>query len=152
MITLTTLEPRLLQVLQDPGAKRYDCGTLEEAVRQGLDLLNQRLPNLISSDVIVATAGRDQPLTDLGNCFTGTSVPQPVRHCWPRAGTGSEFSYLMQDGQPVCIFSGRVIPNCGDVLRVTCADGHTLTGLDSAWKHLPKLVARWSTVPPPRPA
>jgi hypothetical protein len=133
MITLTSLEPRILQVLEDPTAKRYDSGTLEEAVRQGLDLLNQRLPNLTIIDMIVTTAGRDQPLTGLERCLYLVRLSlNPSDTAGRELEPGSEFSYQMQDGKPVLHFSGRVIPQCGDVLRATCAAGHTLSGLDGA--------------------
>lgn len=134
MITLTALKTRVLQVLEDPSAKRYDDNTLEESVRQALGQLEQRLPNLVSATFSIISTGRDQPLTELNDCMYLVSVclnPSDVRReLEPESG----FSYQFQEGVPVLHFSGRSFPKSGDALLVTYAARHSLSGLDGAEK------------------
>lgn len=132
MITLTTLNPRILQVLQDPTGKRYDESTLTEAVRQGLDLINRRLPNIVTRDFTVAASGRSQPLTGLENCLYLVSLCVNPAENSPELEPESGFSYRFQDGAPTLRFTGTSFPQTSDVLRVTCALPHTLAGLDEA--------------------
>jgi len=132
MITLNTLKQRLLQTLQDTSGKRYDDGTLDEAVRQGLDLINRRLPNIVTRDFTVAASGRSQPLTGLENCLYLVSLcVNPAKNS-PELEPENGFCYRFEDGSPTLRFTGAAFPRSGDVLRVTCAVPHTLAGLDEA--------------------
>ncbi len=130
MITLTALNPRVLQALQDPAGKRYDESTLAEAMRQVLDLINQSLPNIVTRDFTVTTGGRSQTLTGLENCLYLISLcvnpTEGSSELEPEIG----FSYRFQNGVPTLYFPGINYPQVGDVLRVTCALPHILSGLD----------------------
>lgn len=132
MITLNALNPRILQVLQDPTGKRYDEPTLAEAVRQALDLINQRLPNIVTSDFTVTTAGRSQALTGLENCLYLVSLCVNPGEVPSELEPENGFSYRFQNGVPTLYFPGVTYPQVRDVLRATCALPHTLSGLDSA--------------------
>lgn len=132
MITLTALNPRILQALQDPAGKRYDEPTLAEAVRQALDLINQRLPYIITRDFTVTTGGRSQALTGLENCLYLVSLCVNPVECSTELEPEYGFSYRFQNGAPTLHFPGIACPQVGDVLRVTCALPHTLSGLDDA--------------------
>lgn len=133
MITLTSLKPRILQVLEDPSGIRFASSLLDEAVRLTLDALDQRLPRLAIVEVAVSTSGRDQPLTGLEDCLYLVSLyishgNQLTRELEPE----SEFSYLFRAGLPTLHFSGRLYPKEGEILHITYAARHTLQGLDGA--------------------
>jgi hypothetical protein len=130
MITLTALSSRILQALQDPAGKRYDEPTLAEAARQALDLINPRLPNIITCDFTVTTTGRSQVLTGLENCLYLVSLCVNPGEGSSELEPENGFSYRFQNGVPTLYFPGIAYPQVGDVLRVTCALPHTLSGLD----------------------
>lgn len=133
MITLETLEPRILQVLEDTSGKRFDSGTLEEAIRQALDLLDRKLPNIAVSTFTVSDTGRDQAIDGLTNWMYLVSLClNPESSGRRELEPESEFTYRTTDGQPLLHFSGRRYPNSGDILRVTYAAKHSLSGLDDA--------------------
>jgi hypothetical protein len=133
MITLTTLKTRILEVLQDSSGRRFNDSTLTEALRQAIDLVNQKLPNIVSTSFTVTAAGRDQAISGLDECLYIISLcvnpdDSSGRELEPESG----FSYRYKEGVPVLHFPGRLIPQAGDVLRITSAARHTLAGLDSA--------------------
>lgn len=133
MITMTTLKTRILQVLQDSSGKRFSDDTLEEAIRQAIDLVNQKLPNIVNASFTVTTTGRDQAISSLDECLYIVSLcvnpdDSSFRELEPESG----FSYRYQEGVPVLHFPGRLIPQAGDVLRITFAARHTLADLDGA--------------------
>jgi hypothetical protein len=133
MITLTTLKSRLLQALQDPAEKRYNDSTLEEAIRQALDRINQRLPNIVSHTFTVSQGGRTQSVAGLEGCLYLVSVSiNPDDGAGVELEPESGFSYRLQNGVSSLHFTGRLIPHAGDVICVTSAEPHTLADLDEA--------------------
>jgi hypothetical protein len=120
-------------VLEDPTNKRFDNATIEEGVRLALDLLDQHQPNIAVCTLTLSSGGRDQPVSCLGGCMYLVAV------ALDRSGSGSRelepesaFSYAFRDGVPMLHFSGKIIPRSGDVLRITYAASHRLSGLDAA--------------------
>jgi hypothetical protein len=133
MITLTNFKSRMLQVLEDPEGKRFDNAALEEAIRQAISLLDQRLPNIAVCTFTVTVGGRDQSITGLGECLYLVTVcinpeSSSSRELEPESG----FSYRLQNSEPLLHFSGRRTPHTGDVIKVTYACPHSLSGLDTA--------------------
>ncbi len=133
MIDLTTMKTRVLQVLEDPTGKRFDDASLEEAMLQALSLLNEHQPNISVLSFTVSSSGRDQTLTGLGNCIYLISIQMnpddAYRH---EVEPGNSYTYRFQDGNPILRFLERNAPQAGDVIRVTYAAPHTLSGLDGA--------------------
>jgi hypothetical protein len=133
MIDLTTLKPRILQVLEDPTGKRFDDAALAEAIRQAMNLINERLPNIAICTFTVTVSGRDQTITGMDNCMYLVSIQvnpdDAYRH---EVEPGNSYTYRFQDGNPVLRFLERNTPQAGDVIRIAYAAPHTLWGLDGA--------------------
>jgi hypothetical protein len=133
MIDLTTIKTRVLQVLEDPAGKRFDDAALEEGMRQALSLLNEHLPNIAVLTFTVSSGGREQTLVGLGSCMYLISIQvnpdDAYRH---EVEPGNSYTYRFQDGNPILRFLERNAPQTGDVIRVTYAAPHTLSGLDGA--------------------
>ncbi|KAF0112240.1 MAG: hypothetical protein FD147_301 [Chloroflexi bacterium] len=62
MAALQEIKNRIRQALEDSAASRFSDGILESAIRQSLERINERLPRVLTSEVVVETFGRDQPL------------------------------------------------------------------------------------------
>jgi hypothetical protein len=133
MTTLTDIQTRVAQALEDPGGIRFSTVLLGEAVRLALDTLDQRLPRLLTSEIAIDAGGREVLLPGLTDCLylVGLRIKRgdlQVREMEPE----SEFSYQFEGEQMRLHFSGKRTPRSGDVLVITFAAGHSLQGLDGA--------------------
>jgi hypothetical protein len=133
MTTFADIQSRIARVLEDPAGTRFSAGLIEEAVRLALATLDQRLPRVLTTEVVLGQGGRDQPLTAPVNCLYLISLnlmrgTQPGREMEPEV----EFSYQFEDEGLLLHFSGRRVPKGGDRLRLTYAASHKLQGLDGA--------------------
>jgi hypothetical protein len=133
MTTLTDIQTRMAQVLQDTGNTRFSAAVLEEAVRLALSTLDQRLPQVTAAELTVEMSGRDQLFPALSGCLYIVSVNfikgQASGH---ELEPGGEFTYQFEGDQMRLHFAGRRIPAIGDKLRVNYAVRYTLDGLDAA--------------------
>jgi len=122
---------RLREVLSDPSSVRFPDVMLEEAVRQALREVDGILPQVVENEISIAASGRDQPLPGLVDPLYLISVSLPVgdETCALEPEVG--FTYRMSGGQWVVHFIGGLLPQPGQILKVTYASRHTLSGLDS---------------------
>ena len=133
MFTLTELITRVRTLLSDPTALRFSAEVLQEGARNALQALSDRLPRELELDLNAVQSGRIQPFSGL------TSPLYLMRIGYPVAGGNINqlepevnFSYRMEDGQPVVHFLGSPVPQTGDLIHVIYAAPHTLSGLDAA--------------------
>jgi hypothetical protein len=133
MTTLTDIQTRIAQELQDSGNTRYSATVLDEAVRLALTTLDQRLPRVTAAEFTVETGGRDQLFAALSGCLYIVSVNFLRGSAGgPELEPGGEFTYQFEGEQMHLHFHGRRIPGAGDVLRVNYAARYRLEGLDDA--------------------
>lgn len=131
-MVLTQIIARLREVLADSSSLRFSDASLEEGIRQAMQEIDTRMPQVIESSAVLAADGRDQSLSGLKDPlylisirYTGAGITLDLE---PEV----QFSYRMSGGQPVVHFVGETVPRAGDTLLVTYAACHTLSGLDSA--------------------
>lgn len=129
---LSQIITRLREVLSDPSALRFSDASLEEGIRQAMQEIDNRLPQVIEASVTLASDGRDQPLAGLDNPLYLISIRYTGVDRTLDLEPEVQFSYRMSAGQPVVHFVGEIEPRTGDALLVTYAACHTLSGLDSA--------------------
>ncbi len=133
MSNLNELIIRVREILNDPSALRFSETVLEEGVRQAMQRINDRLPQVLETEVPVVESGRNQPLTGLSDPIYLISIAYPVsasETC--ELEPEVQFSYRMQAGQPIVHFLGSLVPQAGEKLSVSYAARHTLSGLEGA--------------------
>ena len=123
---------RLREVLSDPLGTRFPDAMLEEAVRQALREVDGTLPRVIEDEMTISSSGRDQPLPGLVDplYLISLSLPAGDESCALEPEVG--FTYRISGGQGVVHFVGGLVPQTGQILKVTYASRHTLNGLDAA--------------------
>ena len=126
--TLTEMKKRLGEILGDENGSRFNDGLREEALRQALDLLNQRLPCLRSAEVLFT----EQTLPVWSDCLYLVSV-QILNERGDRfmLKAGSGFTYQFDGGNLRLRFSGHS-PRIGERLLIEYAARYSLSGLDGA--------------------
>jgi hypothetical protein len=129
---LSQIIARLREVLADPAALRYSDAHLEEAIRQAMQEIDNRLPRVVETSMTVANDGRDQPLSGLDDPIYLLSIRYTSSSGSLELEPEVQFSYHMSAGQPLVHFIGSLVPRMGDTLSVSYAACHTLSGLDSA--------------------
>ena len=131
MITLTTAVNRVRALLDDAAADRFSDDLLTSAARLALQGIEAQLPNVLSLAHTVVTAGRDQTITSMAAClylidlFVQRAIEAPPL-------SGVEYSSTLRTDTLQIHFSGSHIPQAGEILQLTYAARHTLSGLDSA--------------------
>lgn len=130
--TLTEMKNRLGEVLGDENGSRFNGGLREEALRQALDLLNQRLPCLRSTEVLLDSSGAEQTLPVWSDCLYLVNM-QVLNERGDRTAleAGSGFTYQMDEDHLRLRFSGHS-PRAGERLLIEYAARYTLSGLDGA--------------------
>lgn len=132
-MTLENLKNRVRLILDDAGVNRYSDETLESAARLAMRNLDERLPQVLTSELEITTSGRDQSLSGMQNCLylmdlaVRTTTPsereEPLK---------AEFSYTLENGSLNLHFSGVNYPQAGQTLKVRCAARNTLQELEEA--------------------
>ena len=131
MITLATTKNQVRALLDDAAADRFGDDLLEAAARLALQGIDAQLPNILSLAHTVVTAGRDQSITSMAAClylidlFVQRATEDPPLK-------GVEFSSTLRADTLQIHFSGSHIPQAGEILQLTYAARHTLSGLDLA--------------------
>jgi hypothetical protein len=136
--TLIEMKSRLAKLLGDESSSRFNDSLLEESLRQGLDLLDQRLPYLRSVEVTVENSGAEQVLPAWADCLYLVSVRLLNEHGSRTAlEAGSGFTYQFEGDSLRLHFGGR-LPRAGERLEIEYAARYSLSGLDgAATTHLP---------------
>ncbi len=132
MTKLTSLAGRVRLLVNDPGKMRFSDDLLTSAIRQALEQVNLRLPQVLISEYTVAASGREQALTGLPGCLFLVRLVVPGLDINHELEPDEQFSYTLTDGIPTLHFAGSFIPQAGMVLQVHFAAAHTLEGLDEA--------------------
>ena len=78
MSNLNEIISRVREMLNDPSALRFSETVLEEGVRQAMQTINDRLPQVLETEVTVAESGRNQPLAGLSDPIYLISIAYPV--------------------------------------------------------------------------
>jgi hypothetical protein len=132
MTKLTSLAARVRLLLNDPDAARFSEILLTNAIRQSLELIDTRVPQILIMEVALVTTGRDQELTGLTGCLflVKVVIPNPSSICELEPGT--HFLYQVDGGIPTLHFLGDLIPPAGTVLQVHYAAASIIEGLDGA--------------------
>ena len=131
MITLATTKNQVRALLDDAAADRFGDDLLEAAARLALQGIDAQLPNILSLAHTVVTAGRDQSITSMAAClylmdlFVQRAAEDPPL-------SGVEYSSTLRTDTLQIHFSGSHIPQTGEILQLTYAARHTLSGLDLA--------------------
>jgi hypothetical protein len=132
MTTLTDIQTRIGQVLEDSQNTRFSTAVLEEAVRLALSTLDQRLPRVVAIELPVEASGRDQLFSALSGCMYIVGVNFLSRGAGGiELEPGGEFTYQFEGEQMRLHFYGRRIPAIGDGLRINYAARYCLAGLDA---------------------
>jgi hypothetical protein len=133
MQTIESIKNRVRQILDDAAGARFSDTLLENAIRQALARLDERLPLLRTLDQQISTAGRDVTLTGMDHplyLIEVTIVPTSAGGCVQALKTG--YSYTLQGAAGSLHFNDATFLNAGETLRVTYAAQNTLSGLDDA--------------------
>lgn len=140
MPTIEDIRNRVRQILDDASGDRFSGAMLENAIRQALARLDEKLPLIRSLDQPITNSGRDVTLTGLMNplylikvCILPVeagSMPSASGGCAQEIKTG--YSYSLQGTTGSLHFNGPSFVSEGECLRVTYAAQNTLTGLDGA--------------------
>jgi hypothetical protein len=133
MPTLEDIKNRVRQILDDAASDRFSDALLENAIRQALARLDEKLPLIRCVDQQITTSGRNVSLTELVHPLYLIEVcvlPLSAGGCENKIKTG--YSYTLQGSSGSLHFSGEYFPSAGETLRVTYAAQNTLTSLDGA--------------------
>lgn len=133
MQTIESIKTRIRQILDDAAGDRFSDTLLENAIRQALARLDEKLPLLRSVDHLITTAGRDFTLPAMDHplyLMEVVIVPATTGGCFQEVKTG--YSYTLQGSTGSLHFNDTCFPGAGETLRVTYAAQNTLTGLDGA--------------------
>jgi len=131
MLNLEDLKSRVLLLLGDEEGTRFGGELVENAIRQGLAHLDEKIPQILTIESLVATGGRDQTLSGLENPIhlvevrLKTALGETVR-------TSLEYAYTLQGTSAALHFSGLRYPQAGEILEAVYAACHKLAGLDDA--------------------
>ncbi len=129
MTVLSELLTRVQTALGDVQSARFSAELLQEAMRQALAEISQRCPHMVDTALTITVSGRNQPLTGFSNLlFLVRLTDAEGKELEPEA----QFSYILQQGQPVLHFTGSRVPQAGEQYTVTGAEAHTLSGLDGS--------------------
>jgi len=132
MTKLTSLAGRVRLLVNDPDKKRFSDDLLTSAIRQALEQVNLRLPQVLINEFTVATSGREQVLSAISGCLFLVRLVMPGLTPDRELEPDEHFSYTLIDGFPTLHFTGDFIPQAGMVLQVHYATAHTIEGLDDA--------------------
>jgi len=131
MSNLNEIITRVREILTDPNASRFSDTVLEEGVKQAMQRINDRLPQVLEAEITVAESGRNQPLAGLSDPIYLISIGYPVSQSeTSKLEPEIQFSYRMQSGQPIVHFLGNLCPQAGEKMTVCYAARHTLSGLE----------------------
>jgi len=132
MTKLTSLAARVRLLLNDPDAVRFSDSLITSAIRQALELIDIRLPQVLTEEITAGAFSRDLQLTGVTGCLYLVKLivnsPDTSRKLEP----GTHFLYQVESGIPTLHFLGNFIPQAGMVLQVHYAAAHTIEGLDGA--------------------
>jgi len=119
-------------ILGDAAGDRFGEDLLECAIRQALTRVDERLPLVRTSALVISTPGRDQTLE-------GLEKPLYLVKVMRLTGTdGSEeeirggYTYTLNGSTGNLHFCGVDFPTVGETLRITYAAANTLSGLEDA--------------------
>ena len=132
MPTIEDIRNRVRQILDDASGDRFSSAMLENAIRQALARLDEKLPLIRNLEQPITTPGRDVTFTGLVHPLYLVEVcimPEAESHA-REVKTG--FSYTLQDTSGSLHFNDPVVLSVGGCLRVTYAAQNTLTGLDGS--------------------
>lgn len=133
MPTIEDIRNRVRQILDDASGDRFSSTLLDNAIRQALARLDEKLPLVRTLDQPITEAGRDVTLTGLIHPLYLIEVcilPAEAGGCAQEIKTG--YSYSLQGASSSLHFNGPSLLNVEECLRVTYAAQNTLTGLDGA--------------------
>lgn len=127
---LSDLISRLRTVLADPLATCFSDSVLEEAIRQALQEVDNRMPQVIQMDKTVTVSGRDQALDGLIDPLYLVSIRFADDE--DELEPGLHFTYQLSNGVLMAHFTGSRVPEVGEILKINYASRHTVGGLDGA--------------------
>lgn len=129
MTALSDILARVQTALGDAQSTRFPADLLQETVRQALSEISQLSPHMVDVTLTITTSGRNQPLTGFSNLlFLVKLTNAEGEELEPEA----QFSYSLQQVQPVLHFTGSRVPQAGEQFTATGAEAHTLSGLDGS--------------------
>lgn len=133
MPTLAGIKNRVRQILDDSAADRFSEDLVENAIRQALTHIDESLPRILTKDLTVTIAGRDQSLAGMEDCLylINLEKAEPSRAA-REVELKAKYSYTLQAGSLQLHFSGTYVPQAGETLRVKSAFRNLLSGLDGA--------------------
>lgn len=133
MPTIESIKNRARQILDDANLSRYSDALLENAIRQELSHLDEKLPLVRTLDLQISSAGKDQDVTGMVHplyliqlCMLSTSSGNRAQ----AIKTG--YAYTLEGETGTLHFNDIYVPSVGETLRVTYAGQNTLAGLDGA--------------------
>jgi hypothetical protein len=133
MQTIESIKNRVRQILDDAAGARFSDNLLENAIRQALARLDEKLPLLRTLDQQISTAGREVTLTGMDHplyLVEVTIMSTSAGGCGQEIKKG--YSYTLQGDSGSLHFNDTTFLNAGETLRVTYAAQNTLSGLDGS--------------------
>jgi hypothetical protein len=119
-------------ILGDPDAVRYADDTLRHSLRWALDAYSRCLPQIITAGFSVQAAGREQSLAALPGLLNVMEVFWPCQPGQENPPAVRQWYFYQREGENFFYISGARMPNSGDVIWLTYAARHTISGLDAA--------------------
>ena len=116
---LAAFRIRIINSLDDSTLK-YSNDIIDEALRKVLNEYTRAFPNIKSTSVTVATAGRTQTLTSCTNLMNIIQLVHPYvsTAADPFCNEREDFTLTWLDGSPMAYFIGDDIPQVTEVIFV----------------------------------
>jgi hypothetical protein len=132
MTALAAFRTRIQNSLDDTNSK-YTNDVIDEALRKTLNEYTRANPNFLTAEFTVTTAGRIQTLTT-ANMIAIIQLVHPYDSTLtdPFVYEREDFTLSYMDGSPTLYFSGKDIPEVGEVIYFKYAGKQTVEDLDSA--------------------
>lgn len=133
MNDLENLKDRVRQILDDGGDSRFSETLLENAVRQAMARLDDKLPQMRVMEHTVVSPGRDQVLSGLQHpLFLVKLVRLDAMEDDREREIDAGVTFTLNGESGLLHFGGGLIPQTGDRFLVHYAAGNILAGLDEA--------------------
>lgn len=130
MQTLASIKERVRLILGDAAGDRFGEDLLDCAIRQALTRVDERLPLVRMSELVISTPGRDQTLEGLDNPLYLVKVMRLAGADGIEEEIRGGYTYTLNGSTGNLHFGGVDFPAVGEMMQITYAAANTLSGLE----------------------